>query len=393
MKPAMALTASLLTLLIFSTSCSDGLFSSVPPWLAQARTLEDLLTATAGLANLTLTSGEEKVLLAGLRITEGAPLVVFAVRARLDGSIENRWLLLELEPEAELLDLKVCNSGDGRDAFSLVALFQQPQGGDTARYWRVPSGGDPPKPVEMNLAVGDDGDIAVRDLHLLGYDGADILVYGLDSFAGASDFSSAMVLDKVSENPVILGRYPANTIWEVTLAAPSTPGIAVARSWREEEVFSTDFSLFDPQGAKLAGPQILFTAKYLFSTDFIWESSRNEWTLLWGSSLRYWFQRIAFENGALQRRILPAREIRLGASLVTFAPKSGGYSIVLQDGKRLFSMALDPEGNPTGGRRELVGIGETANRRLHVLAYSWSAGRLALLLSFGGEYHYRLFEP
>jgi hypothetical protein len=391
-KPSTPLFIALCLTLLFCHSCG-GLSSSLPEWLARPDSLEGLLSETGKLGDLALAAGEGKVLLAGGRRSEGGAQELFAVRAELDGTIESRWLLSELEPGAELIDIEVGAVGDRPDAFSIVAAFEKPGGGDSAFYWPIPASGAPAEPVELNLEPAGEKGIAVRDLHLFSHQGADFLLYSIDSFTAAAEAGAAMVLLKIGTEPIILGRYSVAMIWEITKARSSPAGIAVARSWREGEIFSTDFSLFDDAGKRLAGPQILFTAKYLFSTDFIWDAARGEWTLLWGTSHRYWYQRLVPGGGELRRLILPAREIRFDATVSTFLQAEKGCSIVLEDGKRLLSVMLDVNGDRAGDRRELIGIGETGNRRLHVLDSAWSGGHLALLVSFGGEFHYRLVEP
>ncbi|HUX07880.1 MAG TPA: hypothetical protein VMX35_11265 [Acidobacteriota bacterium] len=390
MKKAIVILLALGVGSLLSVSCG----SPAPLWLADAASVQELLESAEGLGNLALAASETSVLIAGARSRPGSGLVVlFAVEATPEGRIRSRRVLLDLEPDAELLDIKAGYGGDGNAVFSIAALVERPSGGDTAFFWEIPAAGEPEGAVQLELADRVGEEVVARDLHIIHFDGGAFLLYGADAFASADTLNSAMVLARAGEAPLALGRYPSGMLWEITRAGTGAGGIAVARSWREGEVFATALTLFDAKGLSLAGPRVLFTAKYLFDTIFAWDADRREFAMLWGTSHRYWFQRIGLEEGELQQRMSPSPEVRFDATVVALRPESGRYLVVLEDGRRLFSRFIGAAGELSGAVSELVGIGETGNRRLHVLAHAWSGRRLAALLSFGENFAYRLLEP
>ena len=390
MKKTSILTILLAAAVLYSTSCG----SPAPSWLAGPATVQELLDGVEGLGNLALAANQNSVLIAGSRKQSGdVPLVCFAVEATPEGTITNRTVLTALEPDQELLDIEAGCGGDGNADFAVVVVVERASAGDAALFWEIPAGGQPSDVVQLELAATPGEQIALRDLHIVHISAEAFLFYGADAFASAENLNSAMLLTKIGEQPVTLGRYPSTLLWEITRTAVGGGNIAIARSWREEEVFATALSLFDSGGSLLAGPRVLFTAKYLFDTVFTWDALRKEFALLWGTSHRYWFQRIALEEGELKRRLSPSVEIRFDAAVTAIRPETERYIVVLQDGHRLFSRPISTEGEFAGDARELVGIGETGNRRLHVLAHAWCAGRLAVLLSFGENFAYRLLQP
>ncbi len=389
MKKTLFLAILLAAAVLYSTSCG----TPAPSWLAGPATVQELLDGVEGLGNLALAANQNSVLIAGSRKQSGdVPLVCFAVEATPEGTITNRTVLTALEPDQELLDIKA-GCGGGNAGFAVVVVLERASGGDEALYWQIPAGGQPSDVVQLQLAARADEQVALRDLNVVHIGDETFLFYGADAFASAEKLNSAMLLTKIGGQPLTLGRYPSTLLWEITRTAAGAGEIAIARSWREGEVYATALSLFDSRGSLLAGPHVLFTAKYLFDTVFAWDAVRKEFALLWGTSHRYWFQRIALEEGELKRRLSPSVEIRLDATVTAIRPETGRYTVVLEDGRRIFSRSISTEGEFAGDARELVGIGETGNRRLHVLAHAWCAERLAVLLSYGENFAYRLLQP
>jgi len=397
-KPAWILLVSgLVTAAAFLFSCGPG---ATPAWLAEAQDLEELLASQAALAKPAMAADGESVLLAGeFRPGGDAAAEIFAVRATLEGGITERWLLTPLGNAEELLDLKVFNLERGEESekgFCVVAVVERSEGGDAAYYWRILSSG-PGARLELPSVSGDCSEAAMRDMHLVSAVGNDYLIFGKDCISGADGITSSLVMKNMAESgggeAAVLGGYSGAKMWDVSAVAPGPGGAAVAVSRRETDVYSTALSFFDGNGKKLAEPLLLFTAKYLFPTSFIWDEELGEWILLWGTSHRYWFQRVSFSDGVLSPLFDPAPELDFGATLRAFRREGDVFRAVVEDGRRVLSVAFDSDGVRAGSSKELIGIGETGNRRLHLLSACWAGDRLALLMSLGDDFVYRLVEP
>jgi len=381
----------------FLFSCGRG---ATPAWLAEVQNLEELLASQAALAKPAMAVDEESVLLAGeFRPGGGAAAEIFAVRATLEGRITERFLLAQLGNAEELLDLKVFNlerEEERASGFCVVAVIERSEGGDAAYCWRIFSGG-PGARLELPSTSWDCGEAALRDVHLVSAVGNDYLIFGKDCISSASGITSSLVMKNMAEESggeaAVLGGYSGAKIWDVSAAAPGPGGAAVAISRRETDVYSTALSYFDGEGKRLAEPLLLFTAKYFFPTSFIWDEESGEWILLWGTSHRYWFQRVSFSDGVLSPHFDQAPELDFGATMRAFRREGDIYRAVVEDGRRVLSVAFDSDGVRADSRKELIGIGETGNRRLHLLSACWAGDRLALLMSLGDDFVYRLVEP